>query len=303
MFAPPAIIQTEVFARLPDRLHGSRPSAWIAARQHGKLGSFLEGPAFDRAGNLYCTDIPYGRVFRVSPQGEFELVAEYDGEPNGLKIHKDGRIFIADHKKGLLLLDPQRGSVTPVLENANGVPFRGLNDMIFADNGDLYFTDQGNSGLHDPYGSVYRLRVDGRLDCVLRNLASPNGIALDREERNLFVNLTRANAVWRVPLLPSGEATRVGLFLQLSGATGGPDGLAVDDNGGLAVSHAGFGSVWLFDKFGEPLYRVKSCAGPSTTNIAFGGPDRRTLYITESSSGQILTAKVPVAGSVLYAHR
>ena len=303
MFAPPAIIQTEVFARLPDRLHSSRPSAWIAARQHGKLGSFLEGPAFDRAGNLYCTDIPYGRVFRVSPQGEFELVAEYDGEPNGLKIHKDGRIFIADHKKGLLLLDPQRGSVTPVLENANGVPFRGLNDMIFADNGDLYFTDQGNSGLHDPYGSVYRLRVDGRLDCVLRNLASPNGIALDREERNLFVNLTRANAVWRVPLLPSGEATRVGLFLQLSGATGGPDGLAVDDNGGLAVSHAGFGSVWLFDKFGEPLYRVKSCAGPSTTNIAFGGPDRRTLYITESSSGQILTAKVPVAGSVLYAHR
>ncbi len=303
MFAPPAIIQTEVFARLPDRLHGSRPSAWIAARQHGKLGSFLEGPAFDRAGNLYCTDIPYGRVFRVSPQGEFELVAEYDGEPNGLKIHKDGRIFIADHKKGLLLLDPQRGSVTPVLENANGVPFRGLNDMIFADNGDLYFTDQGNSGLHDPYGSVYRLRADGRLDCVLRNLASPNGIALDREERNLFVNLTRANAVWRVPLLPSGEATRVGLFLQLSGATGGPDGLAVDDNGGLAVSHAGFGSVWLFDKFGEPLYRVKSCAGPSTTNIAFGGPDRRTLYITESSSGQILTAKVPVAGSVLYAHR
>jgi gluconolactonase len=303
MFAPPAIIQTEVFARLPDRLHGTRHSAWIAARQHGKLGSFLEGPAFDRAGNLYCTDIPFGRVFRVSPAGEFELVAEYDGEPNGLKIHKDGRMFIADHKKGLLLLDPQRGTVTPVLENANGVPFRGLNDMIFAGNGDLYFTDQGNSGLHEPYGSVYRLRADGRLDCVLRNLASPNGIALDREERNLFVNLTRANAVWRVPLLPSGEATRVGLFLQLSGATGGPDGLAVDENGGLAVSHAGFGSVWLFDRLGEPLYRIKSCAGPSTTNIAFGGADRKTLYITESSSGQILTARVPVAGGVLYSHQ
>ena len=107
MFAPPAIIQTEVFARVPDKLHCSRPSAWVAARQYGKLGSFLEGPSFDRAGNLYCTDIPFGRIFRVSPSGRIDVVAEYDGEPNGLKIHQDGRIFIADHRKGLLLCDPQ----------------------------------------------------------------------------------------------------------------------------------------------------------------------------------------------------
>ena len=119
MFAPPTIIQTEVFARLPDRLHCSRPSAWVAARQYDKLGSFLEGPSFDRDGNLYCTDIPYGRIFRVSPKGEFEVVAEYDGEPNGLKIHKDGRIFLADHRKGLLQLDPQSGKITPILESAN----------------------------------------------------------------------------------------------------------------------------------------------------------------------------------------
>ena len=150
MFAPPTIIQTEVFARLPDRLHCSRPSAWVAARQYDKLGSFLEGPSFDRDGNLYCTDIPYGRIFRVSPKGEFEVVAEYDGEPNGLKIHKDGRIFLADHRKGLLQLDPKSGKITPILESANSEGFRGLNDMIFAKNGDLYFTDQGQTGLQDP---------------------------------------------------------------------------------------------------------------------------------------------------------
>ena len=69
MFAPPEIIKTEVFARVPDKLHCSRPSAWVAARQYDKLGSFLEGPSFDRAGNLYCTDIPYGRIFRVSQIG------------------------------------------------------------------------------------------------------------------------------------------------------------------------------------------------------------------------------------------
>ena len=303
MFPPPTIIQTEVFARVPDRLHSNKPSPWVAARQYGKLGSFLEGPSFDREGNLYCTDIPYGRIFRVSPQGEFEVVAEYDGEPNGLKIHKDGRIFICDHRKGLLQLDAKRGTVETVLESAHSEGFRGLNDLVFAANGDLYFTDQGQTGLQDPSGRVYRLRADGTLTCLLRNIPSPNGIALDKEERNLFLNVTRANQVWRLPLLATGEVTKVGVFLQLSGGTGGPDGLAVDENGGLAVAHAGFGCVWIFDKLGEPLYRVKSCAGHATTNLAYGGADRKTLYITESSSGQILMAKVPVAGGVLYSHR
>ena len=110
MFTIPPLIQTEIFARLPDKYRApNKRSAWLEARQHGTLHSFLEGPSFDRAGNLYCTDIPYGRIFRVTPDGEFQLVTEYDGEPNGLKIHKDGRIFIADHKRGLLILDPRAG--------------------------------------------------------------------------------------------------------------------------------------------------------------------------------------------------
>src|SRR6266542_4582499 len=82
MFAPPRVIESRVFARIPE-------------------AKLLEGPSFDRAGNLYVVDIPSGRVFRVSPDGRPEKVAEYDGEPNGLRIHRDGRIFIADHKQGL----------------------------------------------------------------------------------------------------------------------------------------------------------------------------------------------------------
>lgn len=66
------------------------------------MGQLLDFPSskgsFDRAGNLYVTDIPFGRVFRISPAGEWTLVTEYDGWPNGLKIHKDGRIFITDYK-------------------------------------------------------------------------------------------------------------------------------------------------------------------------------------------------------------
>ena len=75
--------------------HSPRPTAWADINRGGQtIDSFLEGPSFDRQGRLYVTDIPYGRVFRISAEGEWELVAEYDGWPNGLKIHRDGRIFI-----------------------------------------------------------------------------------------------------------------------------------------------------------------------------------------------------------------
>ena len=121
---------------------------------------------------------------------------------------------------------------------------------------------------------------------------------LNHDENTLFVNVTRANAVWRLPLLPSGDTTKVGLFLQLSGG-GGPDGLAIDDEQNLAVAHSGFGTVWLFSYIGEPLCRIKSCAGLGTTNLAYGGADGKTLYITESTSGLILKAEMPVAGRAM----
>jgi gluconolactonase len=78
--------------------------------------------------------------------------------------------------------------------------------------------------------------------------------------------------------------------------------VCVDAEQNLAVAHAGFGTVWLYSYIGEPLCRVKSCAGLGTTNLAYGGADGKTLYITESASGAILRARMPVAGSVMYSH-
>ena len=77
---------------------------------------FLEGPSFDRAGNLFVVDVAWGRIFRIAPDGRVELFTEYDGEPNGLKTHRDGRIFITDYRHGLMLLDPTTRAVTPFLE-------------------------------------------------------------------------------------------------------------------------------------------------------------------------------------------
>lgn len=300
-FEAPPTLETRLFARLPDALRRTgRDTEWHR-NQPGALPehSLLEGPAFDRDGMLWCVDIPYGRIFKVSPDGVFTCVLEYDGEPNGLAIHRDGRIFIADYAQGILVLDPASLQVTPFVSRVRLERLKAVNDLVFASNGDLYFTDQGLTGLHDPTGRVFRVRADGRIDCLLDNIPSPNGIALTPDESALYVAVTRANAVWKVPLMPDGGVAKVANFIQLSGG-GGPDGLAVDAAGNLAVAHIGLGTIWLFSARGEPLARIRSEVGFHTTNMAFGGPDRRTLFITESESGSLLQARMPTAGLRLF---
>jgi gluconolactonase len=303
LFPPPPILQTEVFAELPARyrMKGKFP-VWAKVNRPGQeLTSFIEGPSFDRNGNLYIVDIPFGRIFRISPGGEFDLVAEYDGEPNGLKIHKDGRAFITDYKNGLMVLDLERGKVTSYLERAQTESFKGLNDLVFAANGDLYFTDQGHTGIHDPSGRVYRLSAEGKLTCLLHNVPSPNGIVLNASETVLFVAATRSNSVWRVPLTSDGGVTKCGILVQMTGGIG-PDGMAMDEMGNLAVAHVGIGCVWLFSTKGEPLYRIQSCRGDGVTNMAYGWPDSKKLYITESDTGSILVAKLETPGRKMFSH-
>ena len=76
--------------------------------------------------------------------------------------------------------------------------------------------------------------------------------------------------------------------------------MAVDEDDNLVVVHAGFGTVWVFSPFGEPLYRIKSSAGLRTTNVTYGDADRRSLFITEAQHGVILRARLPVPGKTMF---
>lgn len=304
IFTAPPTLKAEIFASIPavHRRAGKLSLERIqAGKGHASTDSYIEGPSFDRDGNLYLVDIAFGLIFRISPQGNTELICEYDGEPNGLKIHSDGRIFIADHKNGLCLLDLQNHQIKPLSRRFRTEGYKGLNDLFFAKNGDLYFTDQGQTGMQDPSGRVYRRNADGSIECLLSNVPSPNGIVLSPTENFLYIAATRSNAVWRAMVLPDGSLTRVGVFIQMSGGSG-PDGLAFDQAGNLFVAHAGMGVVWKFSPRGEPLLRINSCAGAMTTNIAFGGADNRELYITESESGSILVTKLDTPGMPMFSH-
>jgi gluconolactonase len=164
----------------------------------------------------------------------------------------------------------------------------------------LPFTDQGQTGMHDPTGRVYRLTPDGRLTCLIDTIPSPNGIVVDREETTLLVAVTRANQIWRVPLHRSGLVTKVGIFAHLHGGPGGPDGLALDVEGCLLIADEGFGSVWRLNPYAEPLDRIVSCAARATMNLAFGGPDNARLFITESETGSILQADLATPGLPMF---
>lgn len=189
--------------------------------------------------------------------------------------------------KRSLKLDLITKSISPVMTRSNGESFRGLNDVIVNSTGDIFFTDQGMSGLQNPSGRVFRLSSDGRVDVLLRNCSSPNGLVLDRAETTLFVAMTRDNSVWHVPLYPDGSAQRTGRFSSYYGM-GGPDGMVTDVEGNIFVAHSSLAAVFVHRSNGEPLARINSSAGHSTTNMTWGGENGSTLYIVESQQGVVL---------------
>lgn len=310
MYGIPTSVRAEVWSRLPDSFRAPGPTTWgrMNFPGHGDLTCFLEGPSFDRQGRLYVVDIPFGRIFRIEADASWNLVTRYDGWPNGLKIHADGRIFVADYRLGIMRLDPDAGVMTPYVQTWHSESFRGVNDLCFASNGDMYFTDQGQTGLHDPTGRVFRLRgtgtEPGALECLIDCGPSPNGLVLNPAENQLYVAMTRDNAVWRLPLQSDGGVSKVGRFIQMSGGIG-PDGMALDEEGGLTIAHPGT-TVWRFDAMGRPTHAIEMPPGVSQpalcTNIAYGGDDGRTLYIVESAQGLILRARMDVAGRQMYSH-
>jgi gluconolactonase len=292
-FSPPREVPVRAFATLPEAHRRPRRTAWSDANRAGAaIDSFLEGPCFDAAGSLLVTDIPNGRIFRVGTPA-WELVAEYAGWPNGMALGPDGSLLITDYRLGLIRLDPASGSIAPVLETVVSEGLKGLNDLVLDAAGAILMTDQGQTGLQDPSGRVLRLWPDGRIDRLIGNGPSPNGIALNRAGTHCYVAMTRSCEVWRFALRADAMVAKANCFFRTPAGTSGPDGMAVDAADRLFVANPGHGQVWGVDPHGQPLFRLDCTAfGRMPTNCCFA-PDGRTLLITESQSGTVLAAEIP----------
>ena len=293
MFPPnaPKVRDLDVFTAMPERFRRrGETNAWVAANRGGAAtDSFLEGPVLDASGNLYVTDIPYGRIFRIDPAGAWTLVAEYDGEPNGMKLLGDRELLVTDYRNGLVAIDIATGNVRDYLPRRNTERFKGVNDLTFDAKGNVYFTDQGQTGMHDPTGRVYRLASDGRLDLLIANAPSPNGIVLSNDQRFLFVAMTRGNCVWRMPLMADGSVSKAGQFFTSHGPSG-PDGLAMDAKGRLIVCNPGLGRAWILDEYAEPVEILETERGTSLTNVAVHPSGM--AYFTDSTNGRVLRAQL-----------
>jgi gluconolactonase len=298
MYSTPLSLTTDTHFELPSFLHESgADNPWSHANLGGRdIHSFLDGPTLDASGHLWVADAPFGRIFRVTPTGEWDLMTKYDGWPTGLKFHADGRLFIADQRHGILQFDVSLRKLTPVVTHFVGQRFLGVSHLLFASNGDLYFSDAGQSGLHAPVGAVYRLTAGGDLQCLIKDVPGPTGLALTANEDMLLLAVAGDNAIWRAPLLEGG-VSKVGRYISLSGGWGsraGPGGIATDSDDNVYVAHQGLGAMWMFDKRGEPKYRVDSSRGDWVTGLTIDPTDPRTLFITEAQTGVVLKASLPM---------
>ncbi len=282
-----------VFA-LPDALrHKGEPSAWAKMTRPGMaMHSFLEAAFFDADRNLWLADVPYGRVFRISPAGEWTVAHQIDGEPHAMRIAPDGRHIAVDYRHGLIELTA--GGFTTLANGLPGQSFLGLSDMCYGPDGTLWFTDSGRTSLSDPRGRVWCLPPGGKLRLVLDCVPYSSGICLSPDGAWVYVAATRANQVWRLSSrLPATGQPMVGTFLQLSGGLG-PDGLASNADGLIAVAQAQAGRAHVFDPLGDPLAEIRLPEGLWTTSVAFHPDHPNRLYIVDAQTGTVFTADIPL---------
>ena len=287
------MVKAQLHTRLPEQhYYDGPPNEWVKMTRPGQgLHSFLEGPAFDTEGALWLADVPYGRIFKVSPSGDWSLAYEYDGEPHGLAFDSDGMLLICDYRHGLLSLDISHQTLKPIVTEINGEAFRGIADLAVSGNGDIWFTEPGRSSLSSPYGRLLRLQAGASAaEAVLDTLPYPNSVTLSPDGGMVYVSLTRANTIWRLRANGPETPPMAGVHIQLSGGLG-PDGLAMHPSGLLAVAQAQAGRAYIFDQLGDLIAQIDTPAGQWTTAVRFS-PDGQQLLIIEAQSGSIYRADI-----------
>ena len=282
-----------------------------------------EGPVWvDNLNALLFSDVPGNKVYKWSEEeglsvflnpsgytgiaprekkGSKNAMNRDESGSNGLVLDKSGQLIICMHgdRRVARLTHWGKNDFTTIVGKYQGKYFNSPNDLVYAKNGDLYFTDQGQTGIIDPTGRVFRLTASGELHKLVTNAPSPNGITVNNSENQVYVAITRSQQIWRLPLMADNSVSKSGVAIQLSGGHAGPDGLEMDSEDGMIVNHLGVG-VWRFDSNCLPTHLIYTDNHSLMTNTAFGGPDRKTLYITDSMNGRIMRASLPVAGKLLY---
>ena len=254
---------------------------------------FLEGPAFDREGNLFVSSIFDSRILKITPDKKVSTIFSQEGLlPDGMAIHKDGRLFVVCISGKLVTVNLDGSNMTEIEARYEGKPAV-MNDIVFDNKGNFYVTDFTGS-VADPTGGLYRFSSDLKtVEPVIEHLASANGVAISPEGDVLWVAETTRNSILRLELMEDGVtvnpfvgATIPYLFM---GSPGGPDSNAVDAAGNLCQCVIFQGRILILNKSGLPLANVLIPGRDvrkhlRTTDVAFK-PGTNEAVITTSGEG------------------
>ena len=260
-----------------------------------------EGPCFGRDGSLFFVNWLTSSIVRVALDGTASEFTNTGGIPAGLAFHPDGTLYVADEGDqwhGVLKVAPD-GQITPWLQEYQGKALNGANDLVFDTKGVLYFSDPWRSSLQNPIGGFYRAFPDGRLEQLDTGLAFPNGVAVAPDGSAVYLAETGPNHILRYAITTDGSVGTREVWATLEDGPG-PDGMAFDVEGNLYVAHYGAARVDVVDRSGHVVRHV-AVPGKNVTNVAFGGPDRRTLVVTDVETGAVYRTRVDVPGQPLYA--
>jgi gluconolactonase len=255
---------------------------------------FTEGPLWHPDGFFYFVDLRSNLLYRVAPGEVPETVRETQGG-NGTTFDLQGRLLNCEGSGRCVTRLEYDGTVTTLADRFEGKRLNRPNDVICHSNGSIYFTDPDLlvplAEREIGHAAIYRLAPDGELSVLIR-CEYPNGLALSADERTLYVANTRwTQYIHAVELDADGLFVRRRVFADMSadGTNGVPDGMKVDAAG--RVFCTGTGGVWVFEPDGRLIgifEMPEVCA-----NIAFGGSDLRTLFLTATSSIYTVRVKVP----------
>jgi gluconolactonase len=255
---------------------------------------FTEGPLWHPDGFYYFVDVRASMLYRMVPGQKPELVRKTEGG-NGTTFDLQGRLINCEGDGRRLTRTAADGSVSVLIDRHDGQRLNRPNDVICRSDGTLFFTDPA---LRRPVaerdvgeGAVYRISPDGRSHLVAW-CEYPNGLALSPDERTLYVANTRWTAyVHAIELDAAGDMVRRRVFADMSSDVkqGVPDGMKVDTAG--RVFCTGPSGVWVFAPDGTRIGIIET--PEVTANLAFGGPDLRTLFLTSSTSVHTLRVRTP----------
>ena len=255
-----------------------------------------EGPLWDPDGGwFYFVDTRHARLYKITPGKDPEVFRENPSGVNGTTFDLEGRIIICESPSRRVTRLHPNGQIEVIAERYEGKRLNRPNDVVCASDGSIYFTDPARSDRfgerESPYSGVYRLSAAGELELVA-DCEYPNGLAFSPDESILYVANSRSvRYVQAIELDARGTGARQRIFVDMSSGDEPPvpDGIKVDIEG--RVFATGTGGVWVVEPDGTVLGIMRLPEPPA--NLAFGGPDLKTLFLTARTSVYSVRVRTP----------